>query len=464
MELPHTPKKQNPVSLFALTFGVVLLIGVVILIGLAPTAHGDTAEEIQQKITEQNAKIAALEKEIAEYESTLNQIGGQKTTLQSEINRIDISRKKIAADIAVSQNKITSANLELKRLGGAIDDKAKRIEDSTNTIAKSLRTLYEIGDSTLVEQLLSADGIIEAWREVDRNTQLGIALKNEIVNLQNTKQALTVDYGATQKEKATLVALQKQLAGQKTVLDQNRTEQATLLTQTKNKESTFQKLLAEKQQAKLDFEKQLGDYEASLKYTLDPNSIPKAGKGILSFPLDPSFMSRCKDRTSTFKNIYCITQYFGDTAFSQTGAYNGKGHNGVDFGSPEGTPVVAALNGIVLGTGNTDLSHDSTGRQCYSYGKWVYIQHPNGLGTIYAHLSVISVSKGQNVSTGALLGYSGKTGYATGPHLHFSVYVANQVKIINLGTIQSATSKTPCANATMPVAPTQAYLNPMEYL
>ncbi|MES2014421.1 MAG: peptidoglycan DD-metalloendopeptidase family protein [Patescibacteria group bacterium] len=425
---------------------------------------GETAEEIQQKIADQNAKIAALEKEIATYESTLSQIGGQKATLQGEINRIDISRKKIAANISVTQNKITSANLQLKRLGGAIDDKSKRITDSSKAIEKSIRTLYELGNTTLVEHILSADGIMQAWQDIDQIEQFNSALKTEIVDLQNTKQSLTVDYNATQKEKAILLSLKNQLSDQKVLLDQNRNEQATLLAQTKNKESTYQQLLAQKQQAKLEFEKQLGDYEASLKYTLDTSAIPKAGSGVLSFPLDPSFMSRCKDRTSTFKNIYCITQYFGNTAFSQSGAYNGKGHNGIDFGSPEGTPVVAALGGMVMGTGNTDLSHDSSGKQCYSYGKWVYVQHPNGLGTIYAHLSVISASKGQNVSTGSLLGYSGKTGYATGPHLHFSVYVASQVQIINLGDKQAAGQKTPCANATMPVAPTQAYLNPMKYL
>ncbi len=427
-------------------------------------ALADTPAEIQQKIAEQNAKIAALEKEIAEYETTLGQIAGQKTTLQGEINRIDVSRKKITANISVSENKITAATLELKRLGGAIDDKSKRIDTSNKTIRQSFQSLYEIGDTTLVEQLLAADDIVEAWQEVDRIEQLGIALKEEVVDLQNTKQSLTIDYSATEKEKATLLSLKKQLSDQKVLLDQNRKEQETLLTQTKNKESTFQKLLAEKQAAKAQFEKQLSDYEASLKYTLDPNSIPKAGSGVLSFPLDPTFMSQCKNRVSSFKNIYCLTQYFGNTAFAQSGAYNGQGHNGVDFGAPEGTRVVAALGGVVLGTGNTDLSHDAAGKQCYSYGKWVYVQHPNGLGTIYAHLSVISVSKGQNVSTGSLLGYSGKTGYATGPHLHFSVYVANQVKIIQLGDTQKTGQKTPCANASMPVAPTQAYLNPMEYL
>lgn len=444
----------------------VLLLGLCMAgaVSIPDRALADTASDLKQKIADQNAKIAALEKEIAEYESTLQVIGGEKKTIQNEVNRIDVSRKKIATDISVTVTKTTAANLNLKRLGGAIDDKQKRIQSSTETIRKSLRTLNQMGDTTLVEQLFSSEDLMQAWTEADRIGQLETALREEVSNLQVTKQSLTVDYNATTEQKAKLLSLQQQLSDQKALLDQNRKEQATLLAQTKNKESTYQTLLAQKQQAKAEFEKQLGDYEASLKYTLDSSSIPKAGSGVLSFPLDPDFMSRCKSRTTAFGNIYCITQYFGNTAFAQSGAYNGSGHNGVDFGSPEGTKIVAALSGTVVDTGNTDLSHSAAGAQCYSYGKWVLVRHENGLATLYGHLSVISVSKGQDVSTGDTLGYSGKTGYATGPHLHFTVYVASQVKVILLGDTQAAGKKTPCANAYMPVAPTQAYLNPMKYL
>ncbi|MES2135215.1 MAG: peptidoglycan DD-metalloendopeptidase family protein [Patescibacteria group bacterium] len=457
MKLKSVSPKKFSASLLVVSFGMFLSLSGLILFELTPTvAWGETAEEIQIKIAEQNAKIAALEKEIAEYESTLYTIGGEKTTLQGEINRIDVSRKKITATVSVTENKITAANLSLKNLGGAIEDKGKRIENSTETIRQSLRNLYQIGDTTIVEQLLAADEILEAWQEVDRIGQLGIALRKEIVELQTTKESLTVDYSTTEKEKAKLVSLKKQLSDQKILLDQNRKEQETLLAQTKNKESTFQKLLAEKQAAKAQFEKQLNDYEASLKYTLDPNSIPKAGSGVLSFPIDPAFMNRCKSRSGTFGNIYCLTQYFGNTDFAQSGAYNGKGHNGVDFGTPEGTRIVSALGGTVVDTGNTDLY-----KGCYSYGKWVFVRHENGLSTIYAHLSVISVVKGQSVSTGSLLGYSGKTGYATGPHLHFGVYVSSAAKVIRLGDVKSITK---CGSAYMPVAPTEAYLNPMKYL
>ena len=124
---------------------------------------------------------------------------------------------------------------------------------------------------------------------------------------------------------------------------------------------------------------------------------------------------------------------------------------------PVGTPVNSALSGTVFGTGNTDSVPG-----CYSFGKWVVVKHPNGLATLYSHLSTINVSKGESVSTGQTLGLSGMTGYATGPHLHFGVYASAGIQIMTLGQYRGAT--TPCANATMPVAPKDAYLNPMSYL
>ena len=307
-----------------------------------------------------------------------------------------------------------------------------------------------------MENLLTSEGLHEAWLEADKLRQLEKALQSEIIVLTETKTALTENVREVEDQRRKLTVLRRDLSGQKSVLDQTRKEQATLLSQTKNKESEYQKLLNEKQQAKLDFEQELRDFETALEFTLDPSTIPSPGSGTLRFPLDPDYMVRCKDKQSAYKNIYCISQYFGNTEFAQSGAYSGKGHNGIDFGTPQGTKVVAALTGAVQATGNTDLYP-----KCYSYGKWVLVRHANGLSTLYAHLSVTSVATGDTVPAGGLIGYSGKTGYATGPHLHFTVYASSGVQLVKLGDIKS---KTNCANATVPVAPTEAYLNPVQYL
>jgi len=93
-----------------------------------------------------------------------------------------------------------------------------------------------------------------------------------------------------------------------------------------------------------------------------------------------------------------------------------------------------------------------------SYGKWVLVRHTNGLSTLYAHLSVISVSVGDQISGSSVIGYSGNTGYSTGPHLHFTVYATQGVEIMD------RKSRVCGGIYTMPIADLRAYLNPLSYL
>lgn len=437
-------------------FRVVLIVCALLSVTVLP-AHAETPEEIKAKIEVQNQKIKELEAEIVKYEAELAALGKNKSTLQSEVTRLDTSRKKIAADISITQNKIAAANLQLQELGVEIVDKEQRIDSGRQAIEESLRTLLKASDTTLVEHFLaSPNDLAEAWEDVDMLTTLQGQLRSEVVALSDAKRELGQHRDAVSDQKNKLSTFKTELSGQKLVLDETRKEQATLLTQTKNKESEYQKILDAKKAAKIQFEQQLSQYESQLSYTYNPSALPAAGSGVLQFPLDPNFMNRCKDRQNAFGNIYCITQYFGDTPFARSGAYNGQGHNGIDFGAPEGTQIVAAMSGVVTATGNTDAYPG-----CYSYGKWVLVKHPNGLSSLYAHLSVVSVGQGDAVPTGAMLGYSGKTGYATGPHLHFTLYATEAVKVIRLGDVKA---KTNCANALVPVAATSAYLNPISYL
>lgn len=88
------------------------------------------------------------------------------------------------------------------------------------------------------------------------------------------------------------------------------------------------------------------------------------------------------------------------------------GHKGVDFAAPTGTNIRAAAAGTVL-----------IARNGYNggFGNYVVIQHPNGVKTLYAHMSKIATTQGAKVDQGELIGYVGNTGRSTGPHTHFEV-------------------------------------------
>ncbi len=89
------------------------------------------------------------------------------------------------------------------------------------------------------------------------------------------------------------------------------------------------------------------------------------------------------------------------------------GYNGVDLAPPQGTPIVASAGGLVIVS--------RSGGWNGGYGSYVVIQHDNGTQTLYAHNQENTVTQGQTVEQGDVIGYVGRTGKATGPHLHFEI-------------------------------------------
>jgi murein DD-endopeptidase MepM/ murein hydrolase activator NlpD len=379
------------------------------------------------------------------------------------LKAIEITRQKTAAELTITQNQVAAANLSLQKLGAQIVNKQSAISLDQQALGASIRSIQTGESLPFIAGLFSAGSLSDIWKQADTQIQLNEALQSRVSALSVDTQQLNQTQNQVSGTKTQLVTLTSTLTTQKGALDATAASKQDLIAQTKSKESTYQSLIAQKKAQEASFENELNTLQNSLK-SVSASQIPHAGTGILAWPFSTAFMNTCPGKASALGNPFCITQYFGNTAFATANAsiYSGMGHDGLDIGVPTGTPVLAALTGTVVGTGNTDLAHNAAGTQCYSFGKWVMLQHSNGLNTMYAHLSVVNVSKGQSVGQGDTLGYSGMTGYATGPHLHFGVYATSGVQIITLNQFRGAT--TPCANATMPVAPKNAYLNPLSYL
>ncbi|WP_416673740.1 M23 family metallopeptidase [Egbenema bharatensis] len=103
-----------------------------------------------------------------------------------------------------------------------------------------------------------------------------------------------------------------------------------------------------------------------------------------------------------------ITSKFGSRVHPITGDV--RFHQGIDIGTPTGTPIRTAGAGTVVFAGWSD-----------GYGKKIVIDHGKGYETLYAHLDQLFVKVGDRLSDGAIVGLSGSTGHVTGPHLHFEI-------------------------------------------
>ena len=419
--------------------GVLLLLVVFsLLVSLPPEeSAAQSISQIKDRIEEINRERAKIDEEIAGYQKQLNEIAGEKHTLQSAIQTLDVSRSKTTAQIRDIESKIRGANLRLQELDFEITDKEALIALDQAAVAEALRAIHKADEVSIFERLFSSENFTDAWTSVDQLASLNQSLHAHANALSEAKVVLREQQSSVSSTKNQLASHNVELQSQKQALDINRQGKQELLTQTQSEEAAYQALIAERRKQQAAFDALLFQFEAQLKQALDPSSIPSAGSGTLLYPLD---------------SIY-VTQYFGKTVDAKR-LYVSGSHGGVDFRASIGTPVKAALSGTVTEIESTNI------RSGCQYGKFVLVKHANGLSTIYAHLSSVNVSKGSTVTTGEVIGYSGNTGYSTGPHLHFGVYASEGIKVVTADQLGS----TYCAGIKTVAANPEAYLDPMLYL
>jgi murein DD-endopeptidase MepM/ murein hydrolase activator NlpD len=124
-----------------------------------------------------------------------------------------------------------------------------------------------------------------------------------------------------------------------------------------------------------------------------------------AYALGEAFEKPCRGRL-TSRYGYRRDPFTGKRAF----------HTGVDIANRVGTKVLAAREGNVVFVGSRS-----------GYGNIVIISHSFGYRTVYAHLSSTTVTRGQRITSGQMIGYIGNTGRSTGPHLHFEVWLKNRL-------------------------------------
>jgi len=393
---------------------------------------GEKTDELKTEISEKNKQIQELEEEIARFQSEIEKTGKDADSLKKQISVINSTISKLSKDISVAQKKIEAAELNLQKLGIEISAQESNIDELGGGLAELVRGLYELESQSLIEVLLAKSSISDFFQDLDYMQDLSSKMKIKLAEFKEAKEQLESEKTAEESVKKELVGLGLELKERRNIEQGAKGQKDIILKETKNKETEYQRILKEREAQREAVLNEIQEIEDELRKLIDPNAIPSARQGVLSWPVKGAV----------------LTQSFGSTPESAI-LYNGKPHNGIDIRAAVGTPVYAAAEGEVANTGNTDAFS-----RCLSYGRWVLIKHPNNLATLYAHLSLIRVSPGDKIGRGELLGYSGATGYATGPHLHFTVYDAS--------TVRFGPSSLP--RSTCKLLPFGGYLNPMAYL
>lgn len=376
-------------------------------------------EKKQDQIDAINAKIKA-------YKQIIDLKTRQGSTLVDQITTLEAQANKLELEIDQNKKQIEDLEGNIGTLSTRIDEKQILVAQQKKILSELMRTYYDNYSSGSITPLfLTSSENLLYFKEGDWTSEVGDKVREILDSVQTLRDSLAQEKTTLEAKKKEVDTLHAQLSERSNYLASTKENKAQLLAKTQVEAKKYDSLVDDLQKQRDEIEQEINDLEAEKLGDLNLSDMPAFQHNLLAYPVKKA----------------TITQGYGKTAYSSH--YVSGKHNGVDFGTPSGTPIYAPLGGKIVGVGNN-------GR--YAYGKWIAIDHGNGIITLYGHMSAQSVSKGDTVKTGDKIGLSGNTGYSTGPHLHFSVFSSK--------TFELAQSKV-VSNLFIPIGAT---VNPMNYL
>lgn len=426
-------------------YNLYILVCVFVSLFSFSNVSANTVDDLNEQIEEYESRIKAIDREIEEQRKLIQTTSAKAGEIQSQINTLNANRNKLKKDISRTQDVIKKSEITIEKLEIEITDKQRKVNELEQGLAQSMRNLQRGSDSGILEIVFKTESVSNFFAQLVEVQKFKEKLINKKYELLNINRELSEKKTDEEKTKEELEKERQILAGQHETVLSNEKVKSGLLAATKGEQAKYEQVLKQKEEQKKQFDALVQDIESKIKILIDPDSYPDAAKGILVWPVD----------------TVRITQLFGGTDFAKNnpGIYGRPYHPGVDFGIPVGTKIKSVSSGTVRDFGNTDAYPG-----CYAWGKWVLVDHDNGLSSLYAHLSSIIVSRGQKVGSGEVIALSGNTGVSTGPHLHLTIYASQGVKTGRYGTYKPGGSGCAATDATGPFADLNAYLDPMSYL
>lgn len=345
-------------------------------VGAYASALGDARKKLAQAKAQKATAQQQLNAQYDVYYAICSEVKTAQGKVDAENNKINALQSRINALNA----EIRAKKAEIKRQQALMDKKYQEFKDR-------LKAIYISGNTSTLEALLTCNDFstyltrLEMIRKVaDRDSAKIEELKRLVERLQKMKAKLDADKKDLNDKKAEVVKTRDKLNAELQKLNSKKSEAnselqkcESLVASIKAKEKKYNNLINKLIQ------------EAS---KVDTGGV--VGTGRFCYPVPSCTTVSC-------------------------GYYGYANHNGIDFsnGNVYGATVVAADEGVVA----------SVQHLTYSYGNHIWINHGNGMLTLYAHLSATYVSPGQHVSKGQSIGAVGSTGNSTGPHLHFGCTV-----------------------------------------
>jgi murein DD-endopeptidase MepM/ murein hydrolase activator NlpD len=338
---------------------------------------------------------------------------------KDRLKEIQSKREETQERLRQAREKERKALAKLKKISTQLHATTRELNTNKHQLRHTEKTLEHV-ETTLVktntQELSMEDQAGRRLRQMYEGQRLGMLdMMFQVNSLQQLMDLLYFQERVADMDRQLIACLRtkaKALSAEKNQLGQQKMQLGDIVTEFArkalmlNKEKSEQEIVAEKLRSQRAFyeaaEQQLARESNQLESQIiamvrasqsHPDKVITHGSGSMSLPIQAP-----------------VTSPFGWRRHPIFGIR--KFHSGVDLAGPNHSPLRAADSGNVLYSGWYG-----------GYGKVVIVSHGNGLATLYAHMSKVAASAGQNVSKGDVVGYEGSTGFSTGPHVHFEVRV-----------------------------------------
>lgn len=412
---------------WALTsFVAILLLSSVLA---APSAFASSLKEMQQQQKQLEQKKNTLHSDIKKKEaqmdtnkSTIDDIMDQITKLNKQVNETNEKINLVEAEIA-------KTTAEIQALKSSIVDLENKIEERDLVLRDRARAMQANGGSvSYLDVLLGANSFSDfidrfsaVTTIVDADRKIMKQQAADIEQLEEEKKLVEQKLAEQEKNKKKLKDLKASLETQKKekdqLIDKLEAEQEKLSSEKANLEESYDEtheMSKELEQEIVAEQKRVAEAAKKAEEQRRKAAQAAAKNSGTSSSSSPSYTAPAvSSGTWTRPASGRLTSPFGWRTHPTLGVQ--RQHRGMDIANSTGTPIVAAGDGVVTRAGWNG-----------SYGNMIMITHMVGgqvYTTVYAHLSSIGVSSGQQVGKGQFIGKMGTTGRSTGPHLHFEFHI-----------------------------------------